>query len=450
MFYSVGSYAQKTTIQTIWRSNEYFPMKCVVCSPKFYLQDFGEQKIGESFTVKDSTYNIELSIKDNIVIRLEGAGIVRYLFVTPGDNIYFTINKPENSINYDIQFTGTNSAHYNYEYRYNRKPLYYNKGMELLQFKEQLIALCNDERTFLKQYCEENSCSPEFYHYKTDDINNFYIAKLLSTKNSVNISEFPDGYFDSLPRPRNPLSANYDNAMYSLYIDESDFEGTINRIEHELSGEEQELLRMGAIRHFAYMQGDGYKDAFMEYAKEIAKNTSISKMKNYITSALNYYMQVGNPIPKQILQSTTLKDYDGKQLTLEQLLEKHRNKAIYIDFWASWCVGCRQDITESKQSKEWLASKGVVYIYLAYADKDDAWRKAAQEEAITDNQYSLDGDKQTPIRQYLNFYSIPHYVILDTEHKIVVNGASRPTPDRFETLKSQFKKIVIEQEVIYY
>lgn len=43
---------------------------------------------------------------------------------------------------------------------------------------------------------------------------------------------------------------------------------------------------------------------------------------------------------------------------LQQLLEEHKGKVIYLDFWASWCIPCRKSFPWMNAMQEKYATQG--------------------------------------------------------------------------------------------
>lgn len=72
-------------------------------------------------------------------------------------------------------------------------------------------------------------------------------------------------------------------------------------------------------------------------------------------------------------------DYQPKPAT-----EKHKGKVIYVDFWSSWCVPCREEMVPSAKLRELYKGKDVAFVYLAYKDTKSSWKKAAKQEGLAE------------------------------------------------------------------
>ena len=94
-----------------------------------------------------------------------------------------------------------------------------------------------------------------------------------------------------------------------------------------------------------------------------------------------------------------LKDIHGKPANLNILLEKNRGKVIYVDFWASWCVPCREEMPPSAKLRELYKGKNVAFIYLAFNDKENSWKKAVEQEGLSEipNNFFITNSKNSKI-----------------------------------------------------
>lgn len=83
----------------------------------------------------------------------------------------------------------------------------------------------------------------------------------------------------------------------------------------------------------------------------------------------------------QPAQTFTVKDAEGKEVTLASLLEG--KKYVLIDFWASWCGPCRKEIPNLKTLYKKYAGKGFQIVSISIDKKEEDWQKALKEEGLT-------------------------------------------------------------------
>ena len=82
--------------------------------------------------------------------------------------------------------------------------------------------------------------------------------------------------------------------------------------------------------------------------------------------------------PKQPAPDFTLSDLDGQPISLSQFKEK----AVFLDFWASWCGPCISNLAFLRQIKAQMADQQVVFLNISLDESDSAWRKAVAEHGI--------------------------------------------------------------------
>lgn len=149
------------------------------------------------------------------------------------------------------------------------------------------------------------------------------------------------------------------------------------------------------------------------------------------------YRVLGKPLPDVVLDRTLLTSYStGRESSLRAVLQQYKGKAVYLDLWASWCVPCREDIAQSADAKAYLKEKNVAYLYISIDKNAPAWKTAAAQDAITNDQFLLNTAKATAFYQFLNHEFIPRYVLLDPSHQVKSTYAPRPNTSGTAALKT--------------
>ncbi|MEQ7798919.1 TlpA disulfide reductase family protein [Pedobacter sp. ASV1-7] len=110
-----------------------------------------------------------------------------------------------------------------------------------------------------------------------------------------------------------------------------------------------------------------------------------------------------------------------------------RGKYLIIDFWASWCGPCRQEIPHLKEVYKKYKDKGLEILAVSVDAKQDAWKKAMAEERMTWPQINAQESKPV-MAQYL-FSGIPYLVVVDKEGNIIEKNV------RGESLDKALEKI---------
>lgn len=183
--------------------------------------------------------------------------------------------------------------------------------------------------------------------------------------------------------------------------------------------------------------------------KEIGENFSAQDVNNYLGKYIHITQDTvlfNKIIDKYNLSADTnqllLKDVSGKPTNLKLLLEKNKGKVIYMDFWASWCVPCREEMIPSTKLRELYKEKDVVFVYMALNDQESSWKKAIEQEGLSEvpNNFLIINSKNSKILEKLKLESIPRYIIFDKKGNIVEVNAPRPSDEQVTTTIDKYLK----------
>ena len=112
-----------------------------------------------------------------------------------------------------------------------------------------------------------------------------------------------------------------------------------------------------------------------------------------------------------------MKDMNDKDVTLSQWVGQ--GNYVLIDFWASWCGPCRQEMPNVVRNYEKYHSKGFEIVGISFDQKKDAWVKAVKQMNMTWPQMSdLKGWKCAASPLY-GIMSIPSSILIDPQGKII-------------------------------
>jgi thiol-disulfide isomerase/thioredoxin len=169
-------------------------------------------------------------------------------------------------------------------------------------------------------------------------------------------------------------------------------------------------------------------------------NRSINRIDPTITSYKRYIASVEElkrQLPKGTLSPVfeEYENFDGSTTSLSDL----KGKYVYIDVWATWCGPCKAEIPSLKKVESMYHDKNISFVSLSVDDDrrhggswekaHASWKQMVEEKELGGIQlYSPKGWKADFIQDF-KINSIPRFILIDPEGKIVDASAPRPSSD---------------------
>lgn len=165
------------------------------------------------------------------------------------------------------------------------------------------------------------------------------------------------------------------------------------------------------------------KDRNFVYALEYEELKEVCDSKNayYNRPELDFAKKmlanIEKKAPGKQYVDMSIKDLDGKERKLSEWIGK--GQYVMIDFWASWCGPCRQELPNVVANYQKYHEKGFEIIGISFDSKDEAWRKAVKDLGMTWPQLSDLGGWKSAAADVYGISSIPASILVDGMGKIV-------------------------------
>jgi len=160
-----------------------------------------------------------------------------------------------------------------------------------------------------------------------------------------------------------------------------------------------------------------YESQLIGYADGIRDNGELNKnpaVCNFI-SAMDKArpLSIGHKAP-----DFTISSIDGKPVKLSN----YKGKYVMVDFWASWCVPCRQENPNVLKQYNTFRSKGFNVLGVSLDKDKTAWQKAVTDDKLAWTQTSDLKSFEGTAEQLYHIQAIPSNFIIDPQGNIAAKN----------------------------
>ena len=256
-------------------------------------------------------------------------------------------------------------------------------------------------------------------------------ASTMFTDESIVNSRFGMGYFQNFII-QVVLEGKTDRSRSMEYIN---YKEAYDKLPNHMP--EGELLKLG--RETSLFKMVEYKEPYVEisdYLNEYMMTYQDSTFLQEFTAQflLGYEQQISEKVGLNLLKA------DGSVIRFQDILIENKGKVIYIDYWASWCAPCIEAMPYAEALRNEYANENIIFVYLSSDNDQSAWKKAAERYGLSnlENSYLSLNHKNSDWVQSLKIQTIPRYLIIDTNGKLVESDAPGPKDPNIKTILEKY------------
>jgi thiol-disulfide isomerase/thioredoxin len=397
-------------------------------------------------------FHLEFDLEKPVMTTLSMSNKRLSLFLEPGMAIRVEANAedfPEN-----IVLEGKGSAENNFLNDFNKQfgsttqgRAVYDKMRDLdaIAFKAFIEEAYGEMWGFFDRNTGQQTFSPEFIHYFKTQLTYEPYQHLLSyplmhmrTNQLAELPELPSGYYDFLdqadlsdhtmmisPAYRGFLSSYLSYYIKNVYEAAEEDSRSSREIEYEVAGniykdEQASFIQASILRMILnYSPLEVAEPLYLDY---IAHN-QVAEYSEALTKIYDSVIaiQPGLPAPE-----FTHSDLNGKEYSLSDF----RGKVVYLDFWASWCGPCIQQMPYAKELKKRMADQSdLVFLYVSVDSDETAWRNGVNQHEIEGINLHAGTDGAS---KAFNVTGIPAFFLIGRDGTILDHKAPRPSAENID------------------
>lgn len=195
---------------------------------------------------------------------------------------------------------------------------------------------------------------------------------------------------------------------------------------------------------------------FVDYLRAIYMRSSLYNLKPLTPRQKSMAAEITNPVLLGVIQDMNRQMQPRKKITTEKstvceapevpdeelltaLIARNKGKVQFIDFWATWCGGCRKIIKEYEPLKKEMREDKIAFVYLTGPSSiEKTWKILIED--IAGEHYWLNKEQWNYLWQHFKMTEtgLPMYLVIDKQGNII---------KRFTHITVKELKKLLEEEI---
>ena len=407
-------------------------MQAISDSGTYHLRLYIDRPVKSQLSVGDNRYNVILYPEDTSHISAkmtESKPILRFSGKGKKINEYY-LEKKKHLGYTDIR-------------RPLNKPINSAFTYELL--KKTTDSIVNKTHHFLTNYLESHSLPQWFVDYEKAEIiysGAGFKTSLPHANQALNYFEdsVPADYYDfieelKIDNQKAVFSTHYMwflNDYFMMDLPKEEYQSLsgfkrVRKIKYHilknskkaLSGNVRDIYQKTLFSDFISYFSDSSKIASLAEKFEVKNYSDLMRLANRKSKKKTEMLdlQQGDTIPNfyVINEADSLISFD-----------KFKNQVLYINFWATWCGPCLNNMPElNKMIGNYEENSKIRFLNICMKSEEDRWRKTLKKYNLQGTNLFAKGNWNKKISAYFNIDSYPHYTIVGKDNVLLENHTDK-------------------------
>ena len=214
---------------------------------------------------------------------------------------------------------------------------------------------------------------------------------------------------------RNFFFTKFANPKYYFGLDQAEYDATLAEAKSMIQEYKDLAPNLDSIIIDMELKRD---EKFFSYMEDNYKKMSeklLKFKKGNVSPVFNTYENINGG-------TTSLSDFRGS--------------FVYLDIWATWCGPCKIQFPFSNELEKDYEGKNIKFVGISVdkAGAYDAWKQMVKDKELGGVQLIADKNFESDFIKAYEITSIPRYILLDPEGKIVDADAARPSEKKLRSL----------------